>query len=100
MSNEAVETLEALIDPKTREVKFIVYEVEGVGDFRREGGKWIPDLEEFPGQFNDLNIIDLDIEKAMPLIEKWDAGEGMSEEDVQEFALSEEEESDALSRAE
>jgi hypothetical protein len=92
LSNESIETLEALIDPKTREVKHLAYQVEGVGDFRREGGKWVPDLEEFSGQFDDLNIIDLDISKAMPLIEQWDTGEAMSEEDVKEYALPEEEE--------
>jgi hypothetical protein len=92
LSNESIETLEALIDPRTREVKYIAYQVEGVGDFRREGGKWIVDLEDTPGQFDDLDIIDLDISKAMPLIEQWDTGEAMSEEDVKEYALPEEEE--------
>jgi hypothetical protein len=92
LSNESIETLEALIDPRTKEVKYLTYQVEGVGNFRREGGKWIVNLEDTPEQFDDLNIIDLDISKAMPLIEQWDTGEAMSEKDVKEYALPEEEE--------
>lgn len=91
MSN-SVETLEALIDPKTAEVRHIAYQIEGVGDFRRENGKWVPDNEEAePGQFDDLNIRELDTTKAMPLIERWDTGESLSEDDVLEYELSEEE---------
>jgi hypothetical protein len=88
-TNNPVETLEALISPKTGEVMYLAYQVEGVGDFRREGGKWVPDFEDSAGQFDDLDIIDLDISKAMPLIDKWDTGEGMSREDVKEYALTE-----------
>jgi hypothetical protein len=91
-TNNPVEILEALIDPRTREVKYITYQVEGVGDFRREGGKWVVDLEETPGQFDDLDIVELDISSSMPLIEKWDTGDGVSEKDVREYELPEEEE--------
>lgn len=90
--NNSVETLEALIDPKTSEVRHIAYQIDGVGDFRRENGKWVPDNEEAePGQFDDLDIRELDTTKAMPLIERWDTGESLSEDDVLEYELSEEE---------
>lgn len=91
-TNNSLETLEALIDPRTREVKYLTYQVEGVGEFRREGGKWVVNLEETPEQFDDLDVVDLDISNAMPLIEQWDTGDGVLEEDVRKYELPEEEE--------
>jgi len=91
--NDSVENLEALIDPETSEVKHIAYQIEGMGEFRRENGKWVPDTNEAePGQFDDLDIKELDTTKAMALIERWDTGESLSESDVLEYELPETEE--------
>ena len=87
-TNDSVENLEALIDPKTSEVKHIAYQIEGIGEFRRENGRGGPDtIEAEPGQFDDLDIVELDTAKAMPLIERWDAGDSISESDVLEYEL-------------
>ena len=87
----SVEEFQALLDPDTREVKYLLYFVEGLGNFERKDGKWAPLVEETDGQFENLPIIDLDPSKSMPLIEKWDTGEGVKDDDLQEYALPEEE---------
>jgi|DEB0MinimDraft_10_1074344.scaffolds.fasta_scaffold01120_2 hypothetical protein len=87
----SVEQLEALLDPETREVKYLMYMVSGLGSFLRKDGKWVVAYEETDNQFEDLPIIDLDPSKSMPLIEKWDTGEGVKDDDLQEYALPEEE---------
>lgn len=87
---EPVETLEALIGNKSGVVEYIVYEVSGLGGFRREGGKWIPDTQDIPDQFDEMKIIDLDINNVGDLLAKWDAEGKISEEEIMQYALPEE----------
>ena len=87
----SVEELQAFLDPDTREVKYLMYLVDGLGVFSRENSKWVPAIEKTEGEFEDLPIIDLDPSKAMPLVEKWDTGEGVTDDDLQEYSLQEEE---------
>jgi hypothetical protein len=88
--NEPVETLEALISNEEDVVEYILYHVEGLGEFRREGGKWIVNTQDVPEQFNEMKIIDLDISNIGGLLAKWDAEEKISEEQIMQYALSEE----------
>jgi hypothetical protein len=91
ISNEGpVETLEVLISNKDSAVQHLVYEVAGLGGFRREGGKWVPDVEDTPDQFDEMKVIDIDMNKASDLVAKWDSGEKLSEEDFKQYELPEE----------
>lgn len=83
-----MEELQALLDPDSREVKYVMYFIDRVGNFQRRGGKWIPLVEETEGEFEDMPIIDLDPPKSKPLIEKWDAG-GLTEADLKDYILEE-----------
>ena len=56
----SVETLDALLDPQTREVKALVYQVAGLGLFRREDGKWVPDYEKEENEYDDMPFVELD----------------------------------------
>lgn len=87
-----VETLDALLDRDTREVKVLSYQVSGLGLFRRDNGKWVPDYEDAEDEYDDMLVIELDPSKSTPVIEKWDAGEGLMDDDLQEYALPEESE--------
>jgi hypothetical protein len=87
---ESVETLEALIGNKSGVVEYIVYEVAGLGGFRREGGKWVADTQDTPDQFDEMKIIDLDISSVGDLLAKWDTEGKLSEEEVMKYALPEE----------
>lgn len=87
-----VETLDALLDRETREVKVLSYQVSGLGLFKRDNGKWVPDYEETEDEYDDMLVIELDPSKSTPVIEKWDAGEGLMDDDLQEYALPEESE--------
>lgn len=91
-NEEPVETLEALIGNKSGVVEYIVYEVAGLGSFRREDGKWVVDTEDTPDQFDEMKIIDLDINGVAELLEKWDSKEELTEEDLMKYALPEESE--------
>lgn len=83
-----MEELEALVDRDSREVKYIHYFIDDVGNFQRKGGKWIPLVEETEGQFEDIPIIMLDPKKSKPLLDKWDAG-GLTEADLKDYILEE-----------
>ena len=87
----SVETLDALLDPQNREVKALVYQVAGFGLFRREDGKWVPDYEKEENEYDDMPFVELDPSKSIPLIQKWDTGEGVTDDDLQEYSLQEEE---------
>ena len=88
--NEPVEILEAQISREEDVVEYILYRVEGLGEFRREGGKWIVNTQDVPDQFDDMKSIDLDISNIGGLLAKWDAEEKISEEEVMQYALPEE----------
>ena len=88
--NEPVEILEAQISREEDVVEYILYRVEGLGEFRREGGKWIVNTQDVPEQFDDMKSIDLDISNVGGLLAKWDAEEKISEEEIMQYALPEE----------
>ena len=88
--NEPVEILEAQISREEDVVEYILYRVEGLGEFRREGGKWIVNTQDVPDQFDDMKSIDLDISNIGGLLAKWDAEEKISEEEIMKYALPEE----------
>jgi hypothetical protein len=87
MSN-GIQTLEVLLDPKTREIKYFTYLVEGLGDFRREGSKWVPNYEETDGQFEELVVFELDATKSRELVDKWDTNT-LTESDLAEYVIEE-----------
>jgi hypothetical protein len=87
---DKVENLEALISREEDVVEYILYYVEGLGEFRREGGKWIVNTQDVPEQFDDMKSIDLDVYNLGDLLVKWDSGEKISEEQIMQYALPEE----------
>ena len=89
-NEEPVETLEALISREEDVVEYILYYAEGLGEFRREGGKWIFNTQDVPEQFDDMKSIDLDISNVGGLLAKWDAEEKILEEEIMQYALPEE----------
>jgi hypothetical protein len=89
-NQEPVEMLELLVSNKNSEIKYLIYEVVGLGGFRREGGKWVPNLEETDDQFDDMRVFNIDINKSSDLLTKWDSGEELSEEDINQYLLPEE----------
>ena len=93
ISNEGpVEALELLISNKDSNVQYLVYEVASIGSFRREGGKWVPDVEETPDQFDEMKVFDIDMNKAEEVLAKWDAEGKISEEEVSQYEAPEESE--------
>lgn len=91
ISNEGpVETLELLVGNKDSSVQYLVYEVAGLGSFRREGGKWVADLEETPDQFDEMRVFDIDMNKASDFVAKWDAEGKISVDEVSQFEAPEE----------
>lgn len=89
-NEEPVETLELLVGNKDSSVQYLVYEVAGLGSFRREGGKWVADLEETPDQFDEMRVFDIDMDKASDFVAKWDAEGKVSVEEVSQFEAPEE----------
>jgi hypothetical protein len=89
-NEEPVETLEALINREEDVVEYILYQVDGLGEFRRKGGKWVVNTQDVPEQFDDMKSIDLDISNVGGLLAKWDAEEKISEEEIMQYALPEE----------
>lgn len=89
-NEEPVETLELLVSNKDSSVQYLVYEVAGLGSFRREGGKWVADLEETPDQFDEMRVFDIDMDKASDFVAKWDAEGKVSVEEVSQFEAPEE----------
>ena len=87
---DKVENLEALISREEDVVEYILYYVEGLGEFRREGGKWIVNTQDVPEQFDDMKSIDLDVYNLGDLLVKWDSEEKISEEQIMQYALPEE----------
>jgi hypothetical protein len=88
VDEEEDDELEALLDPVSRRVKYLMRFTNGAGDFQRRGGRWIPLVEEEEGEFEDIPIILLDPRRSGPLIEKWDVG-GLTETDLRDYILDE-----------
>ena len=89
-NEESVETLELLVGNKDSSIQYLVYGVLGLGDFRRENGKWIPHTEDTEDQFDDMRIFTIDMNKASDFVAKWDAEGKVSVEEVSQFEASKE----------
>ncbi len=89
---EQVETLELLVSNKDASIQYLVYEVAGLGAFRREDGKWVPHLEETEDQFDDMRVFNIDMNKGSDFVAKWDSEGTVSVEEVVPYELSEESE--------
>jgi hypothetical protein len=86
--------VEALVNEDTRVVEAIVYTIPDLGVFFRKESKWVPSDPQAAAEYDGAEIIDIDYAKATDLVEKWDAGEISSDEDLQDYAMSEEEEAE------
>ncbi len=91
-NEESVETLELLVGNKDNSIQYLVYGVLGLGDFRRENGKWIPHTEDTEDQFDDMRIFTIDMNKASDFVAKWDAEGKVSVEEVSQYEAPEESE--------
>lgn len=85
------QTVEALVNEDTRAVEAIVYTIPDVGVFFRKESKWVPSDPQAAAEYDGAEIIDIEYNKAKDLVEKWDAGDISADEDLQDYAVEEEE---------
>lgn len=81
----AEQSVITLSDEDQEEVVAVVFKVEGIGTFFRIGGKWIPATPEESAKYDGSIIKDIDYDKAIELVEKWDNGV-LSYSELSEYA--------------
>lgn len=84
--------VEALVNEDTRQVEAIVYTIPDLGVFFRKESKWVPSDPQAAAEYDGAEIMDIQYSKAKDLVEKWDAGEITSDEDLQDYTESTEDE--------
>lgn len=86
------QAVEALTDEDTKKLLTVVYDVENLGSFFRIGGEWKMGTPEIAEEYDGAVVTPIKYEKAAELVEKFDAGEEITEDDLEEYAAPEEEE--------
>lgn len=88
------QSVEALTDEESKELMTVVYDVENLGTFFRIEGEWKMGTPEIAEEYDGAVVTPIEYNKATELVEKFDAGEKMTEDDLDEYAAPEEEDED------
>jgi hypothetical protein len=70
----AEQSVITLSDEDAEKVVAIVFTVVGVGTFFRIEEKWVPATPEESAKYDGSSITDIDYDKAIDLVKKWDNG--------------------------
>lgn len=84
------QSVEALTNPDSGELVAVVFTVAGLGAFYRSENKFLPMNPEEADKYDGSNIIDIKASMWKDLVDKWDAGEKLSESDLETYAIPEE----------
>ena len=87
---EMEQSVEALTNPDSGELVAVIFTVDGLGAFARSEGKWLPLNPEEAEKYDGSNITDIKVDKWKELVDKFDAGDKMSESDLEAYAAPEE----------
>jgi len=88
------QAVEALTDEESGKLLTVVYDVENLGTFFRIDGEWKMGTPEIAEEYDGAVVTPVKYEKATELVEKFDAGEDMTEKDLDEYAAPEEDDED------
>jgi hypothetical protein len=81
--------LEALVDASIDQVVTIVYDVENLGTFFRIDGKWRLGTPEIAAEFDGTDITELDYDKSVELVARFDDNELITSKDLADYERSE-----------
>lgn len=82
------QTVEALTN-EAGELTAVVFDVAGMGTFFRNEGKWVPATAEESEKYDGATITDIEIDRAKELVERYDAGDKITEAELADYAVKE-----------
>lgn len=87
---EMEQSVEALTNPDSGELVAVIFTVADLGTFARSDGKWVPMNPEEADKYDGSNITDIKPDMWKDLVDKFDAGDKMTESDLEAYAAPEE----------
>jgi len=87
---EMEQSVEALTNPDSGDLVAVIFTVDGMGAFTRSEGKWLPLTPEEAAKYDGSNITDIKADKWKELVDMFDAGDTVSESDLEAYAAPEE----------
>jgi len=85
---EIRQSVEALVDASIDQVVTIVYDVENLGTFFRIDGKWRLGTPEIAAEFDGTDITELDYDKSVELVARFDDNELITSKDLAYYERS------------
>jgi hypothetical protein len=85
---EIKQSVEALVDASIDQVVTIVYDVENLGTFFRIDGKWRLGTPEIAAEFDGTDITELDYDKSVELVARFDDNELITSKDLAYYERS------------
>ena len=85
---EIRQSVEALVDASIDQVVTIVYDVENLGTFFRIDGKWRLGTPEIAAEFDGTDITELDYDKSVELVARFDDNELITSKDLADYERS------------
>jgi hypothetical protein len=82
------QSVEALTN-EAGELTAVVFDVAGMGTFFRTEGKWVPATAEESAKYDGATITDIEIDRAKELVERYDAGDKITEAELADYAVKE-----------
>lgn len=82
------QSVEALTN-EAGELTAVVFDVTGMGTFFRNEGKWVPATAEESEKYDGATITDIEIDRAKELVERYDAGDKITEAELADYAVKE-----------
>jgi hypothetical protein len=82
------QSVEALTN-EAGEVTAVVFDVAGMGTFFRTEGKWAPATAEESAKYDGATTTDIEIDRAKELVERYDAGDKITEAELADYAVKE-----------
>lgn len=71
------------------ELTAVVFDVSGLGTFFRSEGKWVPATPEEAAKYDGATTTDIEIDRAKELVERYDAGDKITEAELVDYAVKE-----------
>jgi hypothetical protein len=85
------QSIDALVDPESGEVRGFVYDISNLGLFFRSDSKWGYPTPEMLEMLEESNSVPLTLDGAKQAVAKWDKGKGVSAEELKKYRSEEDE---------